>query len=119
MGIEAKIKNTILKDNINKQNNPLALVGNHYEFVLINNINGRQEEVEYPTQNRIGVISIEKDKFGDLKFFENKKYHSLLFSYDGKFKQEPSYNSYSKSDKVFAEEVYRYTVDHFTLKKII
>lgn len=121
MDIEAKIEdlvcirlgdidNVILADEVNKQNNPLVpgvmFDGNHYGFVLITDVNRRQKEVYYPTQNRIDVIGIEEGEFGDLNIFENEKYHPWFFFYDGKFKQKASYNPYSRRDKVFVQDVY-------------
>lgn len=118
-------KSVILKDETIQQDYPLLYPGvmlgtEHYGFVLILDTNDAKKEIHYPTQNRIDAISIEEDEFGDLKVFENGKYNPWLFSYDGKFKQEASYNPYSRRDKAFVEEQYGLniedTVDHFNLK---
>lgn len=88
MDIELKIKNpvciifgdtenVILADEENKQNIPLIpgvmFGGNHYGFVLIININGKQRETIYPTQCKIDAFGIEENEFGDLKNFKNKE----------------------------------------------
>ncbi len=116
MDIEAKIENpvcirldntenVILSDEVNKQNNPLVpgvmFGGNHYGFVLITDINGGQKEMVYPIQCRIDAVGIEGNEFGDLEIFENGKYYPCFFTYNGKFKQEASYNPYSRRDKAF------------------
>ncbi len=117
-------ESVILKDELVQQDYPLypgAILGTeHYGFILIIDTDKGQKEVFYPTQNRIDAIGIEGNEFGDLKIFENGKYHPWLFSYDGKFKQEASYNPYSRRDKAFVEDVYglnmKDAVDRFTLK---
>lgn len=117
-------KNVILKDELIKQDLPLypgTMLGTeHYGFILMIDTDKGQKEVFYPTQNRIDAIGIEKNEFGDLKVFENGKYHPWIFSCNGKFKQEASYNPYSKKDKVFVEDIYGLNMeeiaDCFTLK---
>ena len=114
MDIEAKIQdpmdteNVILTDVINKQNNPLVpgamFGGNHYGFILMTDTHKEQKEVYYPTQNKIDEIGIERNEFGDLKVFENRKYHPWLFTYNEKFKQETTYNPYSIRYKSFVED---------------
>ena len=89
-------ESVILKDELVQQDYPLypgVMLGDeHYGFVLIIDTDKGQKEVYYPTQNRIDAIGIEGNEFGDLKVFENGKYHSWLFTYNGKFKEEASYN---------------------------
>ena len=103
-------RSVILKDEFVKQDYPLypgaIFETEHYGFVLIIDTDKGQKEVYYPTQNRVNAIGIAGGELGDLKVFENGKYHPWLFSYDGNFKQEASYNLYSISDKAFVESVY-------------
>lgn len=103
-------ESVILKDENINQDYPLypgAMLGTvHYGFILIIDTAKGQKEVVYPTQNRIDAVGIEGNVVGDLKVFENGKYHPWLFSYDGKFKKEASYNPYSRRDKEFVEDCY-------------
>ena len=132
MNIETKIENpvrirlsdtenVVLADEVNKQNNSLVpgvmFGGSHYGFLLITDMNEKQKEMVYPTQCRIDAVGIEG---GILKVFEEGKYHPWLFTYNGEFKQEASYNPYSRKDKAFAKDEYglnmRDAVYRFTLK---
>lgn len=121
--VENSEKSMILKDEFILQDFPLypgiVLGTEHYGFILIIDVNGRQKEVYYPTQNKIDSIGIEGDVFGDLKVFEYGKYHPWIFSSDGEFKQEASYNPYSRRDRAFVEDVYDLNMeeatDRFTL----
>lgn len=103
-------ESVILKDENIQENYPLcpgAMLGTvHYGFVLIIDTLKGQKEVVYPTQNRIDAVGIEGDICGDLKIFEKGKYHPWLFTFDGKLKNESSYNQYSKRDKAFVEDCY-------------
>lgn len=103
-------ESVILKDENIKEDYPLypgVMLGNvHYGFILIIDTDKGQKEVVYPTQNRIDAVGIEGNIYGDLKVFENGKYHPWLFGYDGKFKKEASYNQYSRRDKAFVEDCY-------------
>lgn len=78
-------ENVILADEINKQSTPLVpgvmFVGNHYGFVLITDINGKQKEMVYPTQCRIVAVAFEG---GTLKIFEEGKKTFWRFSNSGK-----------------------------------
>lgn len=86
---------------------PGAIIGTvHYGFILIFDTENGEKEVVYPTQNRIDAIGIEGNCYNDLKVFENGKYNPWVFTFDGKFKKQASYNQYSKKDKEFVEEVY-------------
>lgn len=114
----------ILKDETIKEDYPLypgvVLETEHYGFILIIDTDEGQREVYYPTQNRIDAIGIEGNVFGDIKVFESGKYHPWLFSNDGEFKQEASFNPHSRKDKDFIEEVYSTdmedAVNRFALK---
>lgn len=103
-------ESVILKDENIKEDYPLypgAMLGTvHYGFILIIDTDKGQKEVVYPTQNGIDAVGIEGDIYGDLKVFENGKYHPWIFGYDGKFKKEASYNQYSTRDKAFVEDCY-------------
>ena len=114
----------VLKDETIKEDYPLypgvVLETEHYGFILIIDTDEGQREVHYPTQNRIDAIGIEGNAFGDIKVFESGKYHPWLFSNDGKFKQEASFNPHSRKDRDFIEEVYSTdmedAVNRFALK---
>ena len=114
----------ILKDETIKEDYPLypgvVLETEHYGFILIIDTDEGQREVHYPTQNRIDAIGIDGNAFGDIKVFESGKYHPWLFSNDGKFKQEASFNPHSRKDRDFIEEVYSTdmedAVNRFALK---
>ena len=98
-------KSVIIRDK-NSDDIPLhpgAMIGDvHYGFILIIDTDKVQKEIAYPTQNRIDAIGIEGSSWlNDLKIFENGKYHPWLFTYDGKFKQEASYNPHSRRDIEF------------------
>lgn len=118
-------KSMILQDEFVKKDYPLCpgvMLGTlHYGFILIFNTEHGKREVVYPTQNRIDAIGIEGHCYNDLKVFENGKYHPWVFTFDGKFKKQASYNQYSKRDKKFVEEVYDLNEskdqDIFTLQK--
>lgn len=118
-------ESVILKDENSDKDYPLhprAIIGTvHYGFILIIDTNDGQKEVICPTQNRIDAVGIEGNYDGDLKIFENGKYHPWLFTYDGKFKQQSSYNPYSRMDKQFVGECYNLnessSKDCFTLAK--
>ena len=120
-----KDSNVILEDEENKEEHPLVpgamFGGEHFGFIIISDNNGKQRECFYPTQNRIEAIGIEGHCYNDLKVFENGKYHPWVFTFDGKFKKQASYNQYSKRDKKFVEEVYDLNEskdqDIFTLQK--
>ena len=110
-------KSMILHDEIIKKDYPLypgVMLGTiHYGFILIFDTEHGKKEVVYPTQNRIDAIGMEDDHCDDedeyckvLKVFENGKYHPWVFTYNGKFKKQASYNQYSRRDKKFVEEVY-------------
>ena len=115
----------ILQDELVKKDYPLCpgvMLGTlHYGFILMFDTEHGKKEVVYPTQNRIDAIGIEGYCYNDLKVFENGKYHPWLFTFDGKFKKQASYNQYSKRDKKFVEEVYDLNEskdqDIFTLQK--
>lgn len=117
-------ESVILKDETIKEDYPLypgvVLETEHYGFILIIDTDEGQREVHYPTQNRIGAIGIEGNVFGNIKVFESGKYHPWLFSNDGEFKQEASFNPHSRKDKDFIEEVYSTdmedAVNRFALK---
>ena len=117
-------ESVILKDETIKEDYPLypgvVLETEHYGFILIIDTDEGQREVYYPTQNRIDAIGIEGNAFGDIKVFESGKYHPWLFSNDGKFKQEASFNPHSRKDRDFIEEVYSTdmedAVNRFALK---
>ncbi len=117
-------KSMILQDEWIKKDYPLypgVMLGSiHYGFILIFDTEYGKKEVVYPTQNRIDAIGIEGNYFNDLKVFENGKYHPWLFTYDGKFKKQASYNRYSKNDKVFVKGAYelgmKNNTDRFTLE---
>ena len=100
----------ILKDDFIQQDYPLypgiMLGTKHYGFILIFDDNGCHRQICFPTQNRIDAIGIEENEFGDLKVFENGKYHPWTFTHNGKFKEEASYNPSSKKDKEFVKKVY-------------
>ena len=102
-------KSMVLQDKLIKRNYPLCpgvMLGTvNYGFILIFDTKYGKKEVVYPTQNRIDAI-VQESYRGDLKVFENGKYHPWVFTYDGKFKNQASYNQYSKRDKKFVEEVY-------------
>lgn len=102
--------NIIMEDEKAHEEYPLysgAMLGNvHYGFILIVDTDKEKKEVVYPTQNRIDVVGIEGDIYGDLKVFKNRKYYPWLFGCDGKFKKEASYNQYSRRDKAFFEDCY-------------
>lgn len=114
----------ILKDETIKEDYPLypgvVLETEHYGFILIIDTDEGQREVHYPTQNRIDAIGIEGNAFGDIKVFESGKYHPWLFSNDGEFKLEASFNPHSRKDRDFIEEVYSTdmedAVNRFALK---
>lgn len=115
----------ILQDEIVKKDYPLCpgvMLGTlHYGFILMFDTEYGKKEVVYPTQNRIDAIGIEGHYNNDLKVFEKGKYHPWVFTFDGKFKKQASYNQYSKRDKKFVEEVYDLNEsknqDIFTLQK--
>ena len=117
-------ESVILKDETIKEDYPLypgvVLETEHYGFILIIDTDEGQREVYYPTQNRIDAIGIEGNAFGDIKVFESGKYHPWLFSNDGEFKQEASFNPHSRKDRDFIEEVYSTdmedAVNRFALK---
>lgn len=118
-------ESVILKDEYIQENYPLnpgvMLGGIHYGFIFIVNTPKGQKEIIYPTQNRIEAIGIEGNYCdGDIKVFEKGKYHPWIFSFEGKFKQESSYNEYSRRDKKFVEDYYGLNsqeADCFTLQK--
>lgn len=120
-----KEQSMILQDELTKKDYPLCpgvILGTiHYGFILMFDTEHGKKEVVYPTQNRIDAIGIEKNCYNDLKVFENGKYHPWVFTFDGKFKKQASYNQYSKRDKKFIEEVYGLNEfqneDIFTLRK--
>ena len=103
-------KSMVLHDELIKKDYPLCpgvMLGTvHYGFILIFDTENGKKEVVYPTQNRVDSIGIEGDCYNDLKVFENGKYHPWVFTYDGKFKKQASYNQYSRRNKKFVEEVY-------------
>ena len=117
-------ESVILKDETIKEDYPLypgvVLETEHYGFILIIDTDEGQREVYYQTQNRIDAIGIEGNAFGDIKVFESGKYHPWLFSNDGEFKQEASFNPHSRKDRDFIEEVYSTdmedAVNRFALK---
>lgn len=117
-------ESVILKDETIKEDYPLypgvVLETEHYGFILIIDTDEGQREVYYPTQNRIDAIGIDGNAFGDIKVFESGKYHPWLFSNDGEFKQEASFNPHSRKDRDFIEEVYSTdmedAVNRFALK---
>ena len=90
----------------------------HYGFILIIDTDEVQREVWYPTQNRI--IGIEENMFNDIMIYENGKYHPWHFSDNGEFKEEASYNPYSRKDQEFVKETYGVDIedvaDDFALK---
>ena len=120
-----KDSNVILADEECKEGHPLVpgamFGGEHFGFILIFDTEHGKREVVYPTQNRIDAIGIEGHCYNDLKVFENGKYHPWVFTFDGKFKKQASYNQYSKRDKKIVEEVYDLNEskdqDIFTLQK--
>lgn len=118
-------KSVILKDENIKDDYPLypgAVIGDiHYGFVLIIDTEKGQKEVTYFTQNRIDAVGIEESICGDLKIYERGKYHPWVFTYDGNFKKEASYNPYSRKDKEFVIESLigeNSSETYFTLQKI-
>lgn len=108
-------ESVILHDENITQDYPLcpgAWLGNvHYEFILIIDSEDGEKEVAYPTQNRIDAVGIEKFPTEDLKIFENGKYHPWIFGCDGVFKEEASYNQYSRRDKEFIQDCYNLNQD--------
>lgn len=104
-------ESVILKDDDVQENYPLfpgVMLGTeHYGFVLLIDSANGQKEIIYPTQNRIEAVGIEKSTYhSELKIFEKSKYHPWVFTPDGKFKSESSYNQYSRRDKLFVKECY-------------
>lgn len=101
-------ESVILKNDTIKEDYPLylgAVLGTvNYGFILIIDTDQGQKEVIYPTQNKIYAVAIKGDVYGDLKIFEDGKYHPWLFGYDGKFKRGSSYNQYSSRDQAFIED---------------
>ena len=118
-------KSKILSSDANEIEYPLfpgAMLGSlHYGFIILKkNKNGREIERAYPTQNRIDAVGIEDGFFGDLKVFEEGKYHPWVFTFDGEYKRESSYNPYSKRDKEYVNKEFGLrepSSDSFQLKK--
>lgn len=100
---------------------PGAMLGSlHYGFVIITGEDGCEVERAYPTQNRVEALGCEGSPFGDLKVFEEGKYHSWVFTFEGKFKRKSSYNEFSRRDKAYVDEKYGLedeSGDSFQLKK--
>jgi len=107
-------ESAILKDEIITKDYPLhpgAKLGDvHYGFILMIDTDQGSKEVIYPTQNKLCAVAIEGSIWDDLKVFEDGKYHPWLFGRGGEFKQEASYNPYSRCDLAFVQE-------HFGLSK--
>lgn len=101
---------------------PGAMLGSlHYGFIILKKgLNGKAVEKAYPTQNRIDAVGIEGGFYGDLKIFEEGKYHPWVFTFEGDYKGESSYNPYSRRDKEYVNEEFGLedsSKDSFQLKK--
>lgn len=100
---------------------PGAMLGGlHYGFIIIKEKDGKVVEKAYPTQHRIEAVGIEGGFYCDLKVFEEGKYHSWVFSFDGELNKESSYNPYSRKDVAFVTEAYglkENNKDSFQLRK--
>lgn len=118
-------KSKILSSDANGIEYPLfpgAMLGAlHYGFIILKTgEDGTEIERAYPTQNRIDAVGIEGSIFGDLKVFEEGKYHPWVFTFDGEYKGESSYNPYSKKDKEYVNDEFDLkdsSRDSFQLKK--
>lgn len=100
---------------------PGAIIGGeHYGFILLIDTEKGTKKRIYPTQNRIDAIGIEGNVFGDLKVYENGKYHPWVFTCEGNFEKTSSYNPVSKKDKDFVEDCYGLNTEnkeYYTLQK--
>ena len=116
-------KSLILRDGVSDCDYPLypgaMLGGKQYGFLLQIERDGEPKEVAYPTQNRIEAVGIEGHHEGDLKIFEEGKYHPWVFTFNGKLKNESSYNQYSRKDISYVRERFGLdgVEDHFQLQK--
>lgn len=80
--------------------NPGVMIGDdHYGFILIRNIRGRQIERVFPTQNRIEAVGVSSQNIGtDFDIFEEGKYKPWKFDKFGKLLQEGAYLEASRKD---------------------
>lgn len=117
-------RSVILKDELVQKDYPLhpgvVLESEHYGFIIKKETEKGIKKIVYPTQNRIDAVGIENDVYGDLKIFENGKYHPWIFTCEGELKNEASYNPLSKRDIKYIEDTYGINSEeatkHFNLK---
>lgn len=107
-----EVKSFIMKDELVNQDYPLSpgvvLGTEHYGFIFyIETLNGCKEKY-YPTENKIDAVVSEGNEWKDvdIKIYENGKYNPWIFTNDGIFKQEASYNPYSRRDRQYMDKVY-------------
>lgn len=100
---------------------PGAMLGSlHYGFIIVTGEEDHIVERAYPTQNRVEALGCEGTCYGDLKVFEEGKYHSWVFDCFGNFKRKSSYNEFSRRDLAYVDEKYGLEdkdKDSFQLKK--
>lgn len=86
--------------------NPGLVIGSkdHYGFILIRNINGKQTERLFPTQNPIEAIGVTSQSLGtDFDIFEEGKHFSWKFDKKGKLIRESSYLDASRKDMKYID----------------
>lgn len=103
-------KSVVMRDNPDDCDYPLypgaMLGGTHYGFIIMQVEDDDMKEVAYPTRNRIEAVGIEGNHEGDLKVFEEGKFHPWVFTFKGNLKAVSSYNEYSRKDIEYIRETY-------------
>lgn len=86
--------------------NPGVIIGSrdHYGFILIRTINGKQIERVFPTQNPIEAIGVTSQLIDtDFDIFEEGKHFSWKFDKKGKLIREAAYLDASRKDKKYID----------------
>lgn len=84
----------------------LLLGAPHYGFELVFKTNKETKQITIPTENRVVGIA-EEDLFGEVKIYEDGKYHPWTFDSDGNLLEEAHYNEYSRRDQEYLAEKVR------------
>lgn len=103
-------KSIIAFEGLTQEKNEVALHpgvmlgGAHHGFRLTIESKNGTRELEFPTENRIVAVGQEDSNQGDIKIYENGKYHPWIFNHEGRLLQQAHYNEHSRRDQQFILE---------------